>query len=168
MKHSLDKHWYLQLITLLRVEEDKVSAQQTCPIPMLVTAVKLGVEITRPIVARTAERGKKRLFNKCRRKKRATNQGQSGAKLNAHMSSLAEMRICHMSYAFLAPSGALIAIPTYYWYSTHPLFQITPVLNTGLSLSEPLQLYQGQSLDLSADSWIPYGYNRTSLQDSPR
>ena len=43
---------------------------------------------------------------------------------------------------FLAPSGALIAIPTYYWYSTHPLFQITPVLNTGLSLSEPLQLYK--------------------------
>ena len=34
----------------------------------------------------------------------------------------------------------------------HPLFQITPVLNTGLSLSEPLQLYKGQSLDLSADS----------------
>ena len=35
----------------------------------------------------------------------------------------------------------------------HPLFQITPVLNTGLSLSEPLQLYKGynaikrQSLD---------------------
>ena len=24
-----------------------------------------------------------------------------------------------------------------------PLFQITPVLNTGLSLSEPLQLYKG-------------------------
>ena len=43
---------------------------------------------------------------------------------------------------FLAPSGALIAIPTYYW-STTPLFQITPVLNTGLSLSEPLQLYKG-------------------------
>ena len=36
---------------------------------------------------------------------------------------------------FLAPSGALIAIPTYYWSSTTPLFQITPVLNTGLSLS---------------------------------
>ena len=32
----------------------------------------------------------------------------------------------------------------------HPLFQITPVLNTGLSLSEPQQLYQGQSLDSSA------------------
>ena len=47
----------------------------------------------------------------------------------------------------LAPSGALIAIPTYYWPSTNttttPLFQITPVLNTGLSLSEPLQLYKG-------------------------
>ena len=34
----------------------------------------------------------------------------------------------------------------------HPLFQITPVLdnNIGLSLSEPLQLYQKQSLDSSA------------------
>ena len=37
----------------------------------------------------------------------------------------------------LAPSGALIAIPTYYW-PTPPTFQITLVLNTGLSLSEPL------------------------------
>ena len=50
--------------------------------------------------------------------------------------------------SLLAPSGALIAIPTYYWptstsTSTHPLFQITSVLNTGLSLSEPLQLYKG-------------------------
>ena len=32
----------------------------------------------------------------------------------------------------------------------HPLFQITSVLNTGLSLSEPLQPYQGQLLDSSA------------------
>ena len=34
----------------------------------------------------------------------------------------------------------------------HPLFQITPVLdnNIGLSLSEPLELYQGQSLASSA------------------
>merc|ERR1711952_244671 len=31
-------------------------------------------------------------------------------------------------WPFLAPSGALIAIPTYYWSSTTPLFQITPVL----------------------------------------
>ena len=44
--------------------------------------------------------------------------------------------------SLLAPSGALIAIPTNYW-STTPLFQITPVLNTGLSLSEPVQLYKG-------------------------
>ena len=28
-------------------------------------------------------------------------------------------------------------------HPTHPLFQITPVLNTGLSLSEPLELYKG-------------------------
>ena len=27
--------------------------------------------------------------------------------------------------------------------TTTPLFQITPVLNTGLSLSEPVQLYKG-------------------------
>ena len=27
----------------------------------------------------------------------------------------------------------------------HPLFQITPVLNTGLSLSEPLELYKGNN-----------------------
>ena len=32
----------------------------------------------------------------------------------------------------------------------HPLFQITTVLDTGLSLSGPLQLYQKQSLDSSA------------------
>ena len=42
-------------------------------------------------------------------------------------------------------------------HPTTPLCQITPVLNTGLSLSEPLQLYKGynaiqrQSLDSSAD-----------------
>ena len=28
-------------------------------------------------------------------------------------------------------------------HQRHPLFQITPVLNTGLTLSEPLQLYKG-------------------------
>ena len=43
-----------------------------------------------------------------------------------------------------------MAIPTYYGPTSTPLFQITPVLNTGLSLSEPLQLYQRQSLDSSA------------------
>ena len=41
-------------------------------------------------------------------------------------------------WPFLAPSGALIAILTYYW-SSNQLFQITPVIdyNIGLSLSEP-------------------------------
>ena len=34
--------------------------------------------------------------------------------------------------------------------TTHPLFQITPVFDTGLSLSEPIQLYQGRSLDSSS------------------
>ena len=53
--------------------------------------------------------------------------------------------VCIFSWILLAPSGALIAIPTYYWptSTSTPLFQITPVLNTGLSLSEPLQLYKG-------------------------
>ena len=31
----------------------------------------------------------------------------------------------------------------------HPLFQITPVLNTGLSLSEPLELYKGYNAKYS-------------------
>ena len=51
----------------------------------------------------------------------------------------------------------------------HPLFKITPVLNTGLSLSEPLQLYKGYNakkaitgLDVLA-SWMPHGFNWASL-----
>ena len=51
-------------------------------------------------------------------------------------------------YYTLAPSGALIAIPTYYWSTTTHFFSNTPVLNTGLS--EPQQLYHMQSLDSSA------------------
>ena len=46
----------------------------------------------------------------------------------------------------LAPSGALKAIPPTTDpppAAAPPLFQITPVLKTGLSLSEPLQLYKG-------------------------
>ena len=57
-------------------------------------------------------------------------------------------------WLLLAPSGALIAIPTYYWPSTHPTFSDLAFLplynNIGLSLSEPLQLYQKQSLASSA------------------
>ena len=68
--------------------------------------------------------------------------------------------LTRFSSILLAPSGALIAIPTYYW--PIPTFSDnTPVLNTGLSLSEPLQLYQGQSLDSSAGfmytSWEQQG-----------
>ena len=61
-----------------------------------------------------------------------------------HIAVTLQIFIIHY-HSLLAPSGALIAIPTYYWPSstTTPLFQITPVLNTGLSLSEPLQLYKG-------------------------
>ena len=52
----------------------------------------------------------------------------------------------------LAPSGALIAIPDLLLTHHPTFFQITPVLknNIELSLSEPLQLYQKQSLDSSA------------------
>merc|ERR1711978_408044 len=59
---------------------------------------------------------------------------------------------------------------------TTPLFQITLVLNTGLSLSEPLQLYKGfntikrQSLDSSAGfmdaSWVRLGITNDDLGTS--
>merc|ERR1711873_264836 len=50
--------------------------------------------------------------------------------------------------------------------STTQLFQITPVLNTGLSLSEPLQLYKGYNAISRAitglivlASWMPHGFD---------
>ena len=68
-------------------------------------------------------------------------------KLEKQQNNLGQTHHMYSHIYLLAPSGALIAIPTYYWPSTSttttPLFQITPVLNTGLSLSEPLQLYKG-------------------------
>merc|ERR1712067_144369 len=55
--------------------------------------------------------------------------------------------------AYHCPVGSIVAIfssvrssyshPDLLLITTTPLFQITPVLNTGLSLSEPLQLYKG-------------------------
>ena len=56
--------------------------------------------------------------------------------------------LCLWQCLFLAPSGALIAIPTYYW-PTNPPFQITLFLYKymRLSLTEPQKLYQKQSLD---------------------
>ena len=54
---------------------------------------------------------------------------------------------------------------------TQPLlFQTTPVLNTGLSLSEPLQLYKGYSAISRAitglivlASWMPHGFDWASI-----
>ena len=68
-------------------------------------------------------------------------------------------------YILLAPSGALISHPDLLVIHHHlPFFQIIPVLdkNIGLSLYEPLQLYQKQSLDSSA------GYMCKIVQDSAR
>ena len=41
-------------------------------------------------------------------------------------------------------------------HQQHPLFQITPVLNTGLSLSEPLQLYKGYNAIYKGNHWTQY------------
>ena len=50
---------------------------------------------------------------------------------------------------------------------THPFFQITPVLNTELSLSDPLQLYKGYNTILrqSLDSSAGYMYTLWVQQD---
>ena len=51
----------------------------------------------------------------------------------------------------------------------HPLFQITPVLNTGLSLSEPLQVYQKQSLDCWLHVYLMCSARQCKIvQDSAR
>ena len=51
-----------------------------------------------------------------------------------------------------------------------PLFQITPVLNTGLSLSEPLQLYKGNHWTRCAGfmdaSWVRLGITNDDLGTS--
>ena len=53
--------------------------------------------------------------------------------------------------------------------TTNHFFQITPVLNTGLSLSEPLQLYiKGNHLTHLLATRILYGFNRISLQYSAK
>ena len=53
--------------------------------------------------------------------------------------------------------------PTFSDLACRPLYN-----NIGLSLSEPLKLYQRQSLDSSTGYMYTYGYNRTSLQDSAK
>ena len=52
---------------------------------------------------------------------------------------LAAARACFLSSVRSSNSHPDLLVIT----TTTPLFQITPVLNTGLSLSEPLQLYKG-------------------------
>merc|ERR1711902_33448 len=51
-----------------------------------------------------------------------------------------------------------------------PLFQITPVLNTGLSLSKPLQLYKGyhctQCAGFMDASWVRLGSTNDDLGTS--
>ena len=55
---------------------------------------------------------------------------------------VASLHLCNCSYSLF----------NFVLVTHHPLFQITPVLNNniGLSLSEPLRLYQRQSCDSSA------------------
>ena len=50
------------------------------------------------------------------------------------VNSISELFISSVRSSYSHPDLLLI---------TTPLFQITPVLDTGLSLSEPLQLYKG-------------------------
>ena len=65
------------------------------------------------------------------------------------VSQCSQLKYFHSIHILLALSGALIAI------------RIASVLNTGLSLSEPLQLYQKQSRDSSAG----YMYTLWEQQD---
>merc|ERR1711973_943501 len=81
--------------------------------------------------------------------------------------------------AYHCPVGSIMAIfssvrssyshPDLLLITTTPLFQITPVLNTGLSLSEPLQLYKGYNaikaitgLDMLA-SWVLHWFDWATL-----
>merc|ERR1711873_380861 len=71
--------------------------------------------------------------------------------------------------AYHCPVGSIMAIfssgrssyshPDLLLITTTPLFQITPVLNTGLSLSEPLQLYKGKTWKDSGILWQTLAYS---------
>ena len=50
---------------------------------------------------------------------------------------------CWSKLLFISSVRSSNSHPDLLVITTTPLFQITPVLNTGLSLSEPLQLYKG-------------------------
>ena len=51
--------------------------------------------------------------------------------------------MCDIHSFFVSSVRSSNSHPDLLVITTTPLFQITPVLNTGLSLSEPLQLYKG-------------------------
>ena len=61
----------------------------------------------------------------------------TNASLSSSVSAGVCISFCSLRQELLLPSRPTSDPPP------HPLFQITPVLNTGLSLSEPLQLYKG-------------------------
>ena len=69
----------------------------------------------------------------------------------------------------LAPSGALIAILTYYWSTTHPTFSDThPSSLLDFHFLSHYSYIKGNHWTHLLATCIPYGYNGTSLQDSPR
>ena len=76
---------------------------------------------------------------------------------------------------FSAPSGALIAIPTYKWPNSTPTFSDTHRSSTldfhflsHYSYIKAIMLYKGNHWTHLLATCIPYKYNRTTLQDSAR
>ena len=71
----------------------------------------------------------------------------------------------------LAPSGALIAIPTYYWSTTHPtthFFRSHRSSTLDFHFLSHYSYIKGNHWTHQLAICIPCGYNRTSLQDSAR
>ena len=69
---------------------------------------------------------------------------------------------------FLAPPGALIAIPTYYW-STTPTFSDTHRSSImDFHFLSHASYIKGNHWTHLLATCIPYKYNRTTLQDSAR
>ena len=71
------------------------------------------------------------------------------------------------AFSLLAPSGALIAIPTYYWPSaTHPTFSdlaCVPLYNTDFHFLSHYSYIKSNHWTHLLATCIPYWYNRTSL-----
>ena len=67
----------------------------------------------------------------------------------------------------LAPSGALIAILTYYWSTTH-FFKSHRSSISDFHILSHYSYIKGNHWTSLLATCIPHGYNRTSLQDSAR